>query len=710
MFRFIFAICSVSIIANVQCSPQGGRILEEEKSDFAAKISNSHPMDQKKFDEILIGYIDREDGTFSLEKLKEEGKIVKPTVALQKILNGKGFTKTGVFDLIDFELRSQTTVLYNFLSAAPDWETLKKMVSFMKDKVHLDMLKYALATAVYHQPKKFKMAPPNWFEVFPNYILPASTLRDLYRRKMKGVKDTIVYVNIANETVVGKNKYFNAFSETDPEAKLRYFRDDTSLSNMFLNWHLHFPNWRTVGKNGNSEKWEDRGHLFYYFHQQLLSRYNLERMYNKLEPVDGLSWSNVEMGRYVLDLLDNDGDPIPGRHAGHPNTQNTWWKRMEDVQTRQKRIGEAVDSNLVLNIEHQKLEPFYAGSEMYQLGNMILGTDNSSHPEYYGSYFFDATDAVNIMGKGDIADNKEPGFFFKMLTTLRDPIFFQLLENICTYFRSYASTYLEDYKEVDEMHNFHGLALDSVQVGHLSTYFDYEEIDVTKAIDLAPRETTDDIKYRAKILKLNHKPFAYDVTISLNSSYEGLANGEKTTKVMFRLFLGPDNDWRGQKMDFELAKHYFVEIDRFPIELEVGTNIVSRNSKDSSIYVDGELNYARVDDLIRLGRKTKKEWDLSFLKEICHCGMPNNLMLPKGDVSGAKFRMIAMITPFTPKPQKEGIREFKSFPMCGQPRYMDHWTGFPFDRIWSIRDDYFRSPFAINQVVTIYHHNHNTSS
>lgn len=56
------------------------------------------------------------------------------------------------------------------------------------------------------------------------------------------------------------------------------------------------------------------------------------------------------MGRYVLDLLDNDGDPIPGRHAGHPNTQNTWWKRMEDVQTRQKRIGEAVDSNLVLNV------------------------------------------------------------------------------------------------------------------------------------------------------------------------------------------------------------------------------------------------------------------------------------------------------------------------------------------------------------------------
>lgn len=71
-----------------------------------------------------------------------------------------------------------------------------------------------------------------------------------------------------------------------------------------------------------------------------------------------------------------------------------------------------------------------------------------------------------------------------------------------------------------------------------------------------------------QILKLSHKPFAYDVTISLNSSYEALVSGEKTTKVMFRLFLGPENDWRGQKMDFDLSKHYFVEIDRFPIERE----------------------------------------------------------------------------------------------------------------------------------------------
>lgn len=32
-------------------------------------------MDQKKFDEYLIGYIDREEEDFSLEKLKEEAKV-----------------------------------------------------------------------------------------------------------------------------------------------------------------------------------------------------------------------------------------------------------------------------------------------------------------------------------------------------------------------------------------------------------------------------------------------------------------------------------------------------------------------------------------------------------------------------------------------------------------------------------------------------------
>ncbi|XP_014260938.1 hexamerin-like [Cimex lectularius] len=683
----------------------------------SGSVSNDHPSKQKQYDEILIGYTSKSssEDVPDLARLKSFKKIVngksspffkdlKVVDEVQKILNHKGFRKTGVFDLLDYEMRHQTIKLYELFSSVSDWRDLKNIINALNGKVHPEQLNYALATTTFHHFNNFRLAPPNWFEVYPNYLLPAATLRELYRRKMKGMKETVIYVNIANETVHGKNSYFNAFSDTDPESKLRYFRDDTGLSNMFINWHMHFPNWRPVGKIPKTQSWEDRGHLFYYFHQQLLSRYNLERINNKMEPVDGLSWDKVEMGRYVLDLLDNDGDPIPGRHAGAPNIQNTWWKRVNDLTGLQHRISQVVDSNLILTTSCYHLEELRKGSEIYQLGNTILGTGNSSHPEYYGSYFFEGTDAVNIMGKGDIADNKEPGFFFKMLTTLRDPIFYSMLENIRSFIQDYTNTYISNYKDLDEMYDYEGLSLDSVKINNeLTTYFDYEEIDVTKVIDLAPNEKLEDIKYKAKILKLNHKPFSYTVKVTANNSYLKSNNTGEPPQVMFRLFLGPKHDWKGRLMDFQSAIHYFVEIDRFPINLKEGTTETTRNSKDSSIYVDGELNYAKVIEMMKSGKRTGKDWNLDYTKEISFCGLPSNLMLPKGEPHGNKFRIISLITPFKPEEQGEVIREFKSFPLCGNLKMMDHWTGFPFDRIGSIHDDYFKPPFALQQELTIFH-------
>lgn len=54
-------------------------------------------------------------------------QITKPLEVVEEILSGKGFTMSGVFDLLDYDLRSQTTSAYNLLAASPDWETLKKV-------------------------------------------------------------------------------------------------------------------------------------------------------------------------------------------------------------------------------------------------------------------------------------------------------------------------------------------------------------------------------------------------------------------------------------------------------------------------------------------------------------------------------------------------------------------------------------------------------
>lgn len=107
----------------------------------------------------------------------------------------------------------------------------------------------------------------------------------------------------------------------------------------------------------------------------------------------------------------------------------------------------------------------------------------------------------------------------------------------------------------------------------LTTHFAYEEIDVTRAVDLAAGETIDDVKYRAKVLKLKHRPFSYTINIT---KYIKPTEVEKTNDlVMFRLFLGPKLDWRGRDFPFSQARQYFIEIDRFPIERKETTFFVT---------------------------------------------------------------------------------------------------------------------------------------
>ncbi|XP_073991781.1 hexamerin-like [Rhodnius prolixus] len=675
-----------------------------DRTGLQDSIPNDYPLQQKQYDEYLMGYTTEPEQNFDLSKIPKD--LVRNKEAIENvknILENEGFTKTGVFDLLDYDMRYQTTALYDMFSAVLDWNVLRKVVDYMKNKVHPEQLTYALAVTVYHHPRFIRLAPPNWFEVFPNYLLPATSLRELYKSKMEGKNETLVYVNIANQTVHGKNGYFNPFDDVDEESKLKYFREDMGLSNMFLNWHLHFPTWKNFSASILTESWEDRGHLFYYFHQQLLARYNLERINNRLKPVDRMSWSNVEMSRYIPDLLDNEGVPILGRHTGKPDPHNTWWERIQEMENLEQRIQDVVDSNLVLNKYHHKLEPLKEGHEIYQLGNTLLGTDNSSHPEFYGSYFFGGMDTVSIMGKGDIPEHKEPGLFLKMLTSLRDPMFYQFLENTISYVAQYIYTYMNNYQEIDSLYNYDGLVLDSVDMNNrLTTHFAYEEIDVTRAVDLAAGETIDDVKYRAKVLKLKHRPFSYTINIT---KYIKPTEVEKTNDlVMFRLFLGPKLDWRGRDFPFSQARQYFIEIDRFPIELVKGHNSIKRSSLNSTVYVNnGALNYAFVEDRVREGKVKKNDWDLSIFNEISYCGFPNDLMLPKGEKHGTPFRLIGLITPFTLGTQNGVVRDFKSFPLCGQPRFMDHWTGFPFDRVAGITEETFRAPFAIHKEITIYH-------
>lgn len=69
------------------------------------------------------------------------------------------------------------------------------------------------------------------------------------------------------------------------EARMEYFRHDLGVNVGYYNWHLTHP------FEGRKELVDlDRcGELWYYFHQQIIARYNSERYSNGLQPVVPLS-------------------------------------------------------------------------------------------------------------------------------------------------------------------------------------------------------------------------------------------------------------------------------------------------------------------------------------------------------------------------------------------------------------------------------------
>lgn len=74
-------------------------------------------------------------------------------------------------------------------------------------------------------------------------------------------------------------------SNLEIEQRVAYFREDLGINLHHWHWHLVYPfegDASVVAKNR-------RGELFYYMHQQIMARYNFERLCNQMRRVTRLN-------------------------------------------------------------------------------------------------------------------------------------------------------------------------------------------------------------------------------------------------------------------------------------------------------------------------------------------------------------------------------------------------------------------------------------
>lgn len=197
--------------------------------------------------------------------------------------------------------REEAVALFHIFYYAKDFEAFYKSAAWARIYVNEGQFLYAYYIALIHRADIQGVVVPAPYEIWPELFVNSDVWHKIFRLKMQnglsadfGVEDGVVQEN--DHYVVYAN-YSDYVSYPDNEHRISYFVEDVGLNAYYFYFHSYFPFWMD-GDLYPAMK-ERRGEVYYYFYQQLLARYYLERLANGLGEIPQFSWwSPIKSGYY----------------------------------------------------------------------------------------------------------------------------------------------------------------------------------------------------------------------------------------------------------------------------------------------------------------------------------------------------------------------------------------------------------------------------
>ncbi|XP_054266087.1 allergen Cr-PI-like [Macrosteles quadrilineatus] len=616
----------------------------------------------------------------------------------------------------------QAIQLFDVFYFAKDFDTFYQAACWARDRVNEGQFVYALSVAIVKRQDTQNIPLPPQSEVYPNLYVNAQAIQQAQNNKQQGQKQAVVQSNNTNNYVQNQqqkqkqqqqqqqqqqqgnqNQYQQLFNnqyqnnqnydnenqanqyqnqqQNNQEGRVAYFSEDINLNQQFANQQIYNPNWFNQQKYNQKSQNANQGENFYYYLQQVLARYNLERYANNLPKVQPFQFNkNVQPG-YNPQLQYHNGQAVPVR-PNYVNINNANNNYLQQLQNIDRRIADAVDSQQVKNNQGGK-QALNAENGVAVLGNIVQANENSVNNQYYaannGLYgYFDVFRKV----VGSIVDpnNKyqaAPGAIETNSAALRDPVFYQIIARVVNYFQNFKNQ-LQSYKQ--EQLNFQGVEVQAVNVDKLVTYFDNNEVDLYNAINYQQGEQAENYQYKAQQQQLNNKPFNYQIQV----------NSQQEADAIVRVFIGPQYDAQGNQYTLEQAKQNFVEIDRFVTNLKSGQNQIQRNSQQSTRFVQQQPNSRAIfQGQVNYNQTQQQQQQYT---------LPQNLILPKGSQNGQQYVFVVAVNQYQPNNNQNN--QYNNQPNDNRPQ------GFPFDR--QVQPQNFQQAKNIFfQTVTVYNKNNN---
>lgn len=696
VFLGLAALTAASVMPTVQKKVADKVFLQRQKAVLELLWRVNHPVYYPEILEIAQNYRIEEN----LDKYTNV-EAVKNFVFNYKY----GMLPQGeVFSILNEKHKEEVISLFDVFYYAKDFDTFYNTAAWARVHVNAGQFVYALSVAVIHREDTRGLVLPPPYEIYPQLFVDTEVIQKAYESRMyKTVLDT------NEEVIIPVNKtflypYFYYYNDKDvkeykykvedykyqynydynlnvhPENRLAYFTEDVALNAYNNYFHLDNPFWMNMTYDHHTER---RGELFYYYHQQILARYLLERLSNDLADIDAFRFGDkIEYG-YNPSLRYPNGKDFPVRPDNLETYElNSYEVRL--VKDFERRIVDAIDLGYVYTEKGEKVS-IYDVKGIDILGHMIQSTVETVNYKYYGKLY-----TLTIQLLGHIVDhyhghNVAPGVLENYETVLRDPLYYRILASITQIFLRYKSNL--PYYQREEL-VFPGVKVDSLDVDKLVTYFDKFDIDISSAVGVSKVE--EDIVIKARQYRLNHKPFTYRVNVV----------SDKNADVMVRVFLGPKYDNEGRVLDINDKRKLMVEIDRFPYQVTVGQNTIQRNSREILSTVE---DYTTVRDMYKNVMDALKGKTQYYYEDVDrHCAYPSRLLLPKGKKGGMPFTFFVAVTPITDKNTE--VKYEKTFG-CGYGlglMYQDKYAmGYPFDRV--IDETQFYVPNFYEKDVVIFH-------
>lgn len=539
-----------------------------------------------------------------------------------------------------------------------------------------EFVKYALMVFITHHPK--------------GYLLPIPSLEMRDPDKARQSPETL-----------GQGAALLADQPT--ETDLNWFREDPLANEHHERWHVVYPNGGIPAPGGGRRTKERQGELFQYMHQQMLARYDAERVAIGLSSVEPFKNYRVKPG-----FSYNPGPDLSQFYDPRPDGV---WSDMQGYSiTTHENLRDALSTALAGNVfadPVKGVDALGAAVEASVGGPAQFRPSGGAGLHNMGHVFFASVGSAN--GNGIMIDTA---------TAIRDPVFFRWHRHIDDFYydwqmRQAPHEFAADAPKVVIRKGLGGgaapadkspdiiVCLKQDIPGSAAANFDFAAFGKTEfgganwdkdaknvlPVDKLVTEMLDrDYDYRDSetgaifhqtIRYLDQKEFVYFLRLE-NSK-------DEIQDVTVRIFLVP--------VESAAKRRMWIEMDKFRCTLgKKEKAVVFRGAWESSVI---RKPASKPPEFLPIRRPGEAAGDN---QTYCDCGWPYNLLLPKGRPgNGMPFRLLVMVTDWT-KDHVPTTSTCGSLSFCGaKQKYPDERPmGYPFDRPFKTGDEDVTATVAAN--------------